>query len=201
MADALSSSVYADREPSFYEPYLTRFEPVQPPLLDLGCGFGLLLALAAARGIEAVGLERVDERVEDCQGRGLDVRHHDLAKPLPFPDESFGMVYCGQVVEHVPEPVKLNVFREALRVLRPGGQFQVCSPCRHFEQAREPGHDYLLTPSELQALLRQAGWRNIVSLDYPQQVPEMPSDVVSDLWTRYRPDLLSQSASAICTKR
>ena len=200
MASALSTSAYANRDPSAYTRYLQRFEPVQPPLLDLGCGFGLLLALAGQRGIEAVGLELLDDRVNDCRERGLDVRRHDLAERLPLPDESFGMVYCGQVIEHMPEPVKLNVFRDALRVLRPGGQFQVCSPCRHFEQAREHGHDYLLTPSELHALLRQAGWQDIVSLDYPQQVPEVPREVTLDLWRSYHPDLLSQSASAICTK-
>jgi SAM-dependent methyltransferase len=201
MANTLANSAYANREPSFYESYLSRFTPMQPPLLDLGCGFGLLLALAGEHGIDAIGVELVEDRVTDCRARGLDVRRHDLAEPLPFPDISFGMVYSGQVIEHVPEPVKLTLFAEALRVLRPGGQFQVRSPCRHYEPARQPGHDHLITPSELHALLRQAGWQDIMSLDYPQQVPEIPRDVVLDLWERYHPDLLSQSASAICTKR
>ncbi len=201
ISSSLSGSVYADRGPSYYERYLKRFVPVQPPLLDLGCGFGLLLAHAGEQGIQATGLELLEDRVSDCRSRGLDARRHDLAEPLPFPDGSFGMIYCGQVIEHLAEAAKMNIFRETLRVLRPGGQFQVCSPCRHWEGAREPGHDHLLAPSELHALLRQAGWEEIVSLDYPQVVPEIPPDVLADLWASYRPDLLSQSASAMCTKR
>jgi len=198
----MAKTIYETRQPSFYKSYLERFNPVQAPLLELGSGFGLLLDLATERGIKATGIELSEERVEASQARGLDVHHHNLAEPLPFPDESFGMIYCGQVIEHVPEPVKLNMFREALRVLRPGGQFQVCSPCRHWERARQDrGHDYLITPSELHALLRETGWQDIVSLDYPQPVPELPKEVLADLWARYRPDLLSQSASAMCTKR
>ena len=97
---------------------------MQPPLLDLGCGFGLLLAHAGEQGIQATGLELLEDRVSDCRSRGLDVRRADLAEPLPFPDGSFGMAYCGQVIEHLPEAAKMNIFRETLRVLRPAGQFQ-----------------------------------------------------------------------------
>ncbi len=197
----MSQSIYDERSGAWYASYLDRFESEQPPLLELGSGLGLLLDLAAERGIEATGIERDKERVEACLARGLDVRRQDLGEPWPFPDDSFGMIYSGQVIEHVPEPVKLNMFRESLRVLRPGGQFQICSPCRHYERARlDRGHYFLLTPSELHVLLREAEWQDIVSLDYPQDVPEIPKDVFADLWARYRPDLLSQSASCMCTK-
>lgn len=40
---------------------------------------------------------------------------------LPFPDESFDVVYSSQVLEHVREPS--IQFSEIARVLRPGGTF------------------------------------------------------------------------------
>ena len=107
-----------------------------------------LVAGARGRARDRRDRRRACDRIGsmDCRARGLDVRRHDLAQPLPFPDITFGMVYSGQVIEHVPEPVKLTLFREALRVLRPGGQFQVRSPCRHYDLARQPGHDHLTHP-------------------------------------------------------
>ena len=61
----------------------------------------------AARNIEAahvqhrVQLERVD------------------AKRLPFADAEYGAIISNSIVHHIPEPT--DVFREMIRVLRPGG--------------------------------------------------------------------------------
>ena len=198
----MSDEVYLAREPNFYAPYLDRFERIEPPLLELGAGHGLLLTLAAERGIEACGVEILPERIEICQAKGLEVWEHDLGEPLPFADASFGMIYCGQVIEHMVPDAQRVMLREAFRVLRPGGQFQVRSPCRHHEPSRlQPGHDHLLTPSELEVMLREAGFNDIrMDLNYPQEVPEIPKKVLADIWRRYHPDLLSESASALSIK-
>jgi SAM-dependent methyltransferase len=197
----MSASVYAERLPEFYAPYLARFRPLEGPFLELGAGYGLLLRLAKSRGLEVFGVEFSEERVAACQSHGLDVQQHDLADPLPLEDESFATIYCGQVIEHCPPATQRMLVREAYRVLKPSGQFQICSPCRHFEAARlQDGHDYLLTPTELQALLRDAGFSDIKPLDYPQHVPEIPPEELQFIWEAYHPDLLSLSASALCTK-
>jgi SAM-dependent methyltransferase len=197
----MSDQVYLAREPDFYAPYLDRFEPLDPPLLELGAGHGLLLTLAAQRGIEACGVEILKDRVEICREKGLDVLEHDLGEALPFPDASFGMIYCGQVIEHMVPDAQRVMLREAFRVLKPGGQFQVCSPCRHHEPSRlQPDHDYLLTPSELEGMLRDAGFAEIRDLNFPQDVPEVADDVLTLIWDSYRPDLLSETASNICIK-
>jgi SAM-dependent methyltransferase len=198
----MSDEVYLARKPEFYKSYLERFERLDPPLLELGAGHGLFLTLAAQRGIEACGVEILKDRVEICKEKGLDVHEHDLGQPLPYADASFGMIYCGQVIEHLAPDAQREMLREAFRVLRSGGQFQVRSPCRHYEPARlQPGHDHLLTPRELEAMLSEAGFDEVsMDLNYPQEVPELPKEVLADIWSRYRPDLLSQTASAFCIK-
>ena len=45
---------------------------------------------------------------------------------LPFPDESFDIVYSANVLEHTERPQQ--VVAEALRVLRPGGLFHMEMP-------------------------------------------------------------------------
>ncbi len=195
------SAVYEAREPSYYEPYLARFDPLSGPFLELGAGYGLLLELLRERGIEAKGVEFMPERVRLCESKGLDVLEHDLADRLPFDDGTFACVYSGQVIEHCPPKTQRMMLYEAFRVLRPGGQLQVCSPCRNHEASRlQPGHDYLLTPSELNALLAEAGFEEIKPYNRPQNMAGVPKAVQDDLWKRYRPDLLSISASAICRK-
>lgn len=198
----MSEEIYLSREPDFYAPYLDRFQPLDPPLLELGAGHGLLLTLAKQRGIDACGVEIHRGRVEICKEKGLDVREHDLGQPLPFDDETFGTIFCGQVIEHMIPEAQRVMLREAFRVLKPGGQFQVRSPCRHHEPSRlMGGHDHLLTPSELETMLRDAGFDEIVmDLNYPQEVPEIPDEVLTDIWERYRPDLLSKTASALSVK-
>jgi SAM-dependent methyltransferase len=197
----VSSEVYSQRKKEWYAPYLDRFRPLASPFLELGAGHGLLLELARARGLSVAGVEYEADRVALCRSKGLDVIQHDLAYPLPYPNDTFANVYCGQVIEHVPPATQRMLVKEAFRVLLPGGQFEICSPCRHHEESRKQrGHDYLLTPSELRALLHEAGFTRVESIDFPQKFPDLPEEVVRDIWRRYRPEILSETASALCVK-
>jgi predicted SAM-dependent methyltransferase len=53
----------------------------------------------------------------------------DLARPLPFPDNTVDRIYSSHVLEHFayPSPM-LDLLRECHRVLRPGGEFSVAVP-------------------------------------------------------------------------
>lgn len=93
--------------------------------LDLGCGSGLVSIALACAGCEVTGVDFSEEMLE--QARANAARHgaelHGLRRmdvhSLDFPDGSFDLVATRNVtwvLEDVPQ-----VYREALRVLRPGG--------------------------------------------------------------------------------
>ena len=48
--------------------------------------------------------------------------------PLPFADGAVDLIYCSHVIEHVPNEVVANMFKEAFRVLKPGGGIRVACP-------------------------------------------------------------------------
>lgn len=84
------------------------------PVLDIGCGDGLLLALFKERGIDAEGADISSEAIERCVEKGLVAREYDPAKPLPYANDAFETVVLLDVLEHVYEPEAL--LREAARV-------------------------------------------------------------------------------------
>jgi SAM-dependent methyltransferase len=99
--------------------------PLQGPwrVLDLGCGAGDSVAMFRARDrdVRWVGLD-VPGSPEARERTRRDARFETFdGISMPFADESFELVYCKQVLEHVrhPEPLLAEVFR----VLAPGGWF------------------------------------------------------------------------------
>jgi SAM-dependent methyltransferase len=89
-------------------------------LLDLGCGSGLLLELAAARGARVSGIDICPSLLAIARERvpAGDVREGDLAA-LPFDADSFDVVSGANAFQFAPDPI--DGLAEAARVLRPGG--------------------------------------------------------------------------------
>lgn len=53
---------------------------------------------------------------------------HDLAKGIPFEDNSVDAVYHSHTLEHLDREVAEGMLREVLRVLRPGGVHRIVVP-------------------------------------------------------------------------
>jgi SAM-dependent methyltransferase len=140
-------------------------------LLDVGCGPGLLLDEARARGYETLGLELSRDAAGYARERlGLDVR--DL--PLEgFEDaDGFDVVVLADVLEHLQDPV--DGLRRSAALLRPGGVLCLATPDPSSLPARVagprwwgyvPAHTCLLPRRTLRELVAAEGL--VVSADVP----------------------------------
>ena len=115
-------------------------ERYERPLLDLGCGDGLVgRALFGTTGHADVGLDPWASQVRQAARTGV-YRHVDVANGyhLPYPDGTFATVFSNSVLEHIPDVGR--VVREVGRVLRcarpvdgePGGRFIFTVPSDSF---------------------------------------------------------------------
>ena len=104
-------SVYADRTFSFIMK--------SPPA-------AVLLKQAAEAG-DVFGVEIAEEAVAKAKEKGVKATQLDIdASPLPFDDNYFDIVYCGELIEHLFNPDHL--LEEIHRVLKSGGKCIISTP-------------------------------------------------------------------------
>jgi len=101
--------------------------PPPGPVLDLGCGTGVLAERVADAGYRVTGLDPSRGML-----RVLERHRHDIpvvagtGVALPFADDSFGLTYCVAVMHHVAEPDAVRrTLLEMVRVTRPGGKILI----------------------------------------------------------------------------
>jgi SAM-dependent methyltransferase len=102
------------------------------PLLDLGCGDGLIgQVLFGARQLVDIGLDPWIDQLRRAEDSRV-YRHVDQAdgRAMPYADQGFATVFSNSVLEHIPdvEPV----LREVRRILEPGGRFIFTVPSDAF---------------------------------------------------------------------
>ncbi|MBI3344439.1 MAG: class I SAM-dependent methyltransferase [Gammaproteobacteria bacterium] len=93
--------------------------------LDIGAGGGQLIQLMRARlPVESVAC---DFHIERFGLDGVPMSKVNLNRePLPYSDTAFDLVTCSEVVEHLEN--YRSLFREARRVLKPGGLLIISTP-------------------------------------------------------------------------
>jgi SAM-dependent methyltransferase len=89
-------------------------------VVDVACGPGDLVALAAQRGASASGIDLAEGMIEAARSAhpGLEFRVGD-AEDLPLEDASHEAAVGGFILNHLPHPERCAA--ECARVLRPGG--------------------------------------------------------------------------------
>jgi ubiquinone/menaquinone biosynthesis C-methylase UbiE len=149
-------------------------------LLDLGCGLGGPACLLADEyGAEVVGTDLEAPLIERAQRRAAERGIGDRARfevvtagPLSFEDESFDLVISSGGLTQTAD--KLGIFKELLRVLKPGGSFSgydwMKSEGEYSDDMKywfeQEGLTYAMeTPRGQQAILREAGFGEVDVLD------------------------------------
>lgn len=123
---------------------LGAIEPGQS-VLDVGCGAGvdtILAARLAGPSGRAVGVDVVPAMLDrarrnlaetDCNNVSFE---EGSAEVLPFTDRSFDVVISNGALNLVPD--KLRALAEVLRVLKPGGRFQLADQVLTGRQPADP---------------------------------------------------------------
>lgn len=93
-------------------------------LLDLGTGDGYTIRLVKPDG-EVIGVDPDTSMEAPAAKRGVSFRVGS-AYEIPFPDASFDLVTCVEVVEHLERPQ--DALKEVTRVLREGGCAVLTTP-------------------------------------------------------------------------
>lgn len=143
-------------------------------ILEVGCGGGTALRLAADRGAHVTALDAAPAFVELAQRRvpGADVQVGDL-QFLPYGDESFDVVMGFNSFQYAADAGE--ALREANRVLRPGGAVAImvwgpadeCDLAPYLAELGQlmpppppgaPGPFALSEPGALRALVEGAGF-------------------------------------------
>lgn len=132
---------YYDEKARFHKDALLRLNEVMADragirpgerVLDAGCGLGAsALWLSRKRGARVTGITPVPGQVEQARkSAGQEPVHFEVADfhSTPFPDESFDVVWACESLCHSPE--KSRFYREAFRLLRPGGRLVIAEYMR-----------------------------------------------------------------------
>jgi 2-polyprenyl-3-methyl-5-hydroxy-6-metoxy-1,4-benzoquinol methylase len=111
-----------------YQKWLDAIESLRRPgrILDIGCGTGLFLSVARARGWEPHGVDDCREATAWARSHfGLDVREGQFADFAPD-GERFDAITMWDIIEHAREPVAL--LRAARAALAPDGVIAISTP-------------------------------------------------------------------------
>jgi SAM-dependent methyltransferase len=152
-------------------------------LLDVGCGAGLALVLAAKRGATVTGIDAAEGLLRIARTRlpAADLLHGDIEE-LPYSDGRFDAVTAFNSVQYAADPIAALV--EIKRVTRVGGRIAVVTWGR-VEQCEmrvvlgavgrllpppPPGAGgpfALAAPGALEALIEGAGLTAEAAIDVP----------------------------------
>lgn len=96
-------------------------------ILDIGCGPGTItidFAKLVPQG-QVVGLDFVEDPLNQARAHAVESGVDNIRfavgdiQALDFPDNTFDVVHCHQVLQHVADPIQ--ALREMRRVTKPGG--------------------------------------------------------------------------------
>ncbi len=163
---------------SLLEPHL-RALPSRASALDIGAGDGAFVEELLALGFtNIVGVEPSTAPIDAAKPEIRGYLHHGIFAADQFAKESFDLITCFQVIEHVWDPVKIA--SDALALLKPGGMFFIVAHDRRALSARVMGtkspifdieHLQLFDKTTGATLLRKSGFDSITVSSVQNKYP------------------------------
>jgi SAM-dependent methyltransferase len=140
-------------------------------LLDFGCGCGRVLRhwQGLAPGTEIHGSDLSPRSIEWGQ-RHLGfarLQTNGLAPPLPYPDQSFDLVYALSVFTHLPEDLQQPWIDELRRVLKPGGLLLLSTHGERYAAELDPRERARFRAGELVVRASEDAGRNACGAYHP----------------------------------
>jgi ubiquinone/menaquinone biosynthesis C-methylase UbiE len=142
-------------------------------ILDMGCGRGAVLLMAAQRLTtgRAVGVDlwrkvdqsgnALDATRRNAVAEGVDDRvdlHTGDMTALPFEDNNFDVIVSSLAIHNIPSRAgRAKAIAEAMRVLRPGGRMIICDI-----KGTGPYEPQLLASGMTDVSRRFVGWRYLI---------------------------------------
>jgi len=172
-------------------------------ILDVGCGIGgSSLYLAEKFGASAAGITlspvQANRATQRAEAAGLSQRvSFQVADALamPFPDESFDLVWSMESGEHMPD--KQKFLQDCYRVLKPGGKFLMATWChrptppaltpdeqQHLEKIyRVYCLPYVISLPDYAQIAQETGFRAIQTADWSEAVAPFWNIVIDSALT------------------
>jgi len=161
-------------------------------VLDVGCSSGYLARPLVERGCTVVGIERDEEAAEAAREVCAEVLVGDAeTTELPFPEGSFDVVLCGDLIEHLRRPEQF--LTRVSPLLGDGGRLVLTTPnvanwtmrlglllgrWQYTERGiLDRTHLHLFTRNTLVETLERADYR-VLELDYTVPVPAIGAPAV-----------------------
>lgn len=182
-------------------------------LLDIGSGSGgPALALAREKGARVTGIDVEPQLIERsrrlARDAGLDGQvSFRLVEPgpLPFPAATFDVVFSKDALLHIPD--KPALYKEVLRVLKPGGVFAASDWLAGEGAANDAallgymeliGLDITMaTAAETAAAMRDAGFEAVSTVDRNAWYAEVSAKEVAAIEGPLRDEIIAVSSPAI----
>ena len=145
-------------------------DSTQKTFLDVGCSIGATVVAAHQLGFESMGidpdkvaLKKAKELFQDCEFQAV------TTQDLVATGKRFDVIYCAEVIEHVPDPH--DFMRSLVNLLNPNGVLYLTTPdaghCRvlkdfvSWNRVTPPEHICFFTRDNMKTLLDQHGMQVI----------------------------------------
>ena len=104
-------------------------------ILDIGCSYGWFEKYALDNGCkEIIAFDLNPSAVSFCKRnfKSKRAKFFVASDSKQFKSNSFDLIVCFEVLEHIPKHCEISLFNEVNRLLKKDGKFILSTPNKHF---------------------------------------------------------------------